>query len=83
MSETSHRPYRTINANLSTVNVAEEVSLIAAIARRPDSERAHAREDALHRMVLVQIADLDVGLASRLAEAALGSRSLDFPRHCA
>lgn len=67
-----------------TLTPEEVLAEVASIERKKrDYEAAHGAEDALHRIVLQQIAEMDAGLASRLAEAALKTRDIDFARHAA
>lgn len=60
--------------------IEKEIAVIKAGVS--DYEAAHGREDQLHAKVLRAIAD-GAPNAAELAEAALKTEAIDFPRYCA
>lgn len=77
-------------SQVPTVPVSVEsvrAEVLAITDGQGDAEQAHSREDDLYEAVLRTIASMDesvsVSECIALAEAALATKALDFPRWCA
>lgn len=64
-------------------DVKERVKQVRKAADGGDYERAHALEDALRAEVLTAIARGECVSPWAMADAALQTRKIDFPRWCA
>jgi hypothetical protein len=67
---------------VTRLQVADRVMFVATCADAGDYEAAHAEERRLHRDVLREVA-AGAEDGRWLAEAALTTLDLEFPRYCA